>query len=496
MSGLIYEALTNIKCKGAVLTVGGDPLIGGWYANQEYGDSDFHGYGRRLVANLVPQNSSVETFKGVYVNGISYSNIYDISQTPNDDDPDPVVFNILLATDTLLNTGESTIALEAETAAPNSQNFPTWNDGSGYAPSLRLTLKENKNGIYLYQISDLSGDLPEYAGEDEFYVTTPSNQWYASASIELSTVKWIGNIIAISAFNYSDATPATLEYSKKWYTRDIKEEDYEFYPSNFNSVFFMGYIYNGSQPGPYGSLGAYGSSNYGSLEAYGSSSSYGSLGVYGNSSYGSSNYGGGSLYDGSSYGGSSYGDPGYGGGYTDYFTQIYIDNQDAIYGYIQLAFINYVTSANLKVNNSSIEIWEDSNVNNFKLGHYNPADLPISPFKNPPNTPAEVVAVFKDTDLPSRIWSLLHSQQLIFNGLNYSSKFSSNILRFWDNEGDGDEARIEPDRVRVQDAEGYSAALVPGGVRLNDHDLISAGTTDIGAGANLTTGCVYLVYTN
>lgn len=496
MSGLIYEALTNIKCKGAVLTVGGDPLIGGWYASQDYGINNwFHGYGRRLVANLVPQDSNVETFKAVYVNGISYSNIYTIAQTPSEDDSDPVVFNVLLATDTPLNTTSSSITLEVETAAPNSANFPTWETGGGYGPTLYLTLKENKNGIYLYQISEYDGAIPDYVGQDTIYVTKPLVAEYVGVTVKLSTIEWIGNLISISMFNYSDMTPAVIEYSKKWYTRDVKESDYYYYPSNFNSVFFMGYVYNNSQPGPYGSStygssSPYGSSNYGS-SSYGSSSPYG-----GNSSYGSSSYGEGSSYGGSSYGGSSYGDSNYGGSYTDYFTQIYIDNQDTIYAYIQLAFVNYVTSAKLKVNNSSLEIWEENNVNNFKLGHYNPSDLPVSPFKNPPNAPAEVVAVFKDVDVPSRIWSLLHSQQLIFNGLNYSSKFSSNILRIWDNEGDGDEARIESDRVRVQDAEGNSAALIPGGIRLNDHDLISAGTTDIGAGADLTTGCVYLVYEN
>jgi hypothetical protein len=160
------------------------------------------------------------------------------------------------------------------------------------------------------------------------------------------------------------------------------------------------------------------------------------------------------------------------------------------------ALTNVVGDSKVKVNNSSFEIWEEENVRNFQLGHYVNSDVPASPFANPPETPSEVVAIFRDAESPSTRWGLLHSHQLLFKGLNYSAKFSPQTIKIMDNETEIDNVLIQQDVVKVQDENGHSAAIKADGFKLNGNNLIQKGTTDIGVDADLPTGCLYFVYTN
>ena len=477
MSGLLYQPITDLEAKGKTIVIYKDewdePIPGeiyaGWSCPKEYGGSnEYPCYGMQLQGVLLPDDGDVERFKAVFVVGISYQNIFG-APGPEEGVPYALTFNILLATTTPLDSN-SKVYVQRETVAPTSSEYPRYNYGSEQG----VYLQEHSDGIYLYKIGDSYDALYPYAGQYNGLdnSTIWENDPFSSDLLTLSEVSWFGNLFSVKMLKYSKETTPSLQNSVMWFTSQDDE-----YPADARSAFWQGWIWEESTP-PYGN----------------NSSSYGS-----GSSYGSSSYGGGSSYGSSSYGSSSYGsDPyggggNYGGGYSGEFTFYEIANQNVIYGFVETAFIDFMQTAKVKVNPTSYEIWETNNINNFKLGHYLQSDIPtIDAFDNPPEVPAEVVAVFKDAAGEDR-WSLLHSHQLLFKGRNYSSKFSPQTIKILRNSDDNENILIQQDVIRIKDGNN-NVALRPTSIKKNGVNLISYGTSENVPGGVLPDGCLYVVY--
>lgn len=179
----------------------------------------------------------------------------------------------------------------------------------------------------------------------------------------------------------------------------------------------------------------------------------------------------------------------------DEWVEYEVTSFNSLFEAVNSCFSNPIADSKTYIKNNAYEIWESNSKRNFQVGHYTYVDTPTSPFLNPPDVPNEVVAVFRDAENPTDQWALLHSHQLIFQGADYAGKFSPMTVKLMNRNENDIFSLMQSDLIKVQDENGNSTVLRPGYVKINGSDLIQSGTNDIGAGADLTTGCVYLVYT-
>ena len=83
----------------------------------------------------------------------------------------------------------------------------------------------------------------------------------------------------------------------------------------------------------------------------------------------------------------------------------------------------------------------------------------------------------------------------MFKGRDYSSKFSPQTIKIIHNSDNDENILIQQDVMRIKNGNN-NIAIRPTGIKKNGNDLIQCGVEDIGAGSNLETGCIYLVYEN
>ena len=432
MSAFIgYNEVSTVKGSCSILE-SGESLVGGWISPANYGYGTGNNcFGCKIVSTLYSKDE--KPFRAVYIAGIGQSTYN------GEGGPDPVTINVLLVTNKELNLTRSGIGYYIATQQPPTtlDDNARWNVSRGAT----LSLKESRDGIYIYYIHNPSvfQETPTFGGYGGISITQKMSSYDC---ILLSALYWRGSIAAIRARGYVDGAE-----TKNWYTSSI-------YNFSLDRVFFDGYTYETSPYDPY--------------------------------SYG------GSGYDSYGYGGYSYGGSGY-YPYSEGYVEHIISDYSNLYTIFTSALTNVLGDSKVKVNNNSFEIWEEANVRNFQLGHYKASDVPTSPFAYPPESPAEVVAIFKDSEDATK-WALLHSHQLLFRGGTYSSKLSPMTLKIMDNATELDSVLIQQDVIKIQDGEGNSAALRPGHIRLNESDLIQYSKTDIAPGDLLATGCIYVVY--
>ena len=176
MSGLLYQPTSKIEAKGGVVTVKRDidgefvdgELLGGWICSKEYGGSSSDKkYGIRLKGVLCPYEYEVEHFKAVFVVGAGYKNLWDRTNPPSgSDEPMPLNFNVLLATDTELDENNSSVYIYRETASPDDPTYPTYEE---YGTRAYISLKEHNDNYYLYTISPDGSSLYPYAGPSSYW---------------------------------------------------------------------------------------------------------------------------------------------------------------------------------------------------------------------------------------------------------------------------------------------------------------------------------------